>query len=550
LGQLRELVHLRGLPRALHCTIVAEAQPSHALQVLLVEDDGSIRTTLADMLRDEGFRVTPVANGREALSHLRRAAPPDVIVLDLMMPVMDGWEFRVEQKSDPALASIPVVAMSADVSAKARAIGADGYVRKPIDFADLMRSVRNVVEQDKRQRLAAADRMAALGTLASGIAHEINNPLTFVLANLTDLQHRVDGMPDGGELRELVGDTLQGAERIRRIVKQTQMVAPLLPEQRETVVDLRAALETAIALIENEVRHRARLLRELGEPVHVRGDRGRIEQLFLNLLLNAAQAVPEGHVPDNEIRVTLRSLPSARALIEVADTGSGIRVEVQERIFQPFFTTKPVGQGTGLGLSICHGIVSALGGEISFQSEPGRGTVFRVLLPTVAATATTGEGVGLRAGSARPSLRQRSVLAIDNEPSILRVIRQILEPPHKVTTALDAESALAVIRSASPFDVVICELMLPGTSGMDFFEELQRSAPDTAARVLFMTAGAFTPRARHFLETLGHRWLSKPFDREQLIAAIGAGPDAAGSAVTESPNGNLADASAPVPIGG
>ena len=527
---------------------MAEAQPSRALQVLLVEDDGSIRTTLADMLRDEGFRVTPVANGREALAHLRRAAPPDAIVLDLMMPVMDGWEFRVEQKNDPALASIPVVAMSADVSAKARAIGADAYVRKPIDFADLIRSIRTVVEQGNRHRLAAADRMAALGTLASGIAHEINNPLTFVLANLIDLQHRVDAMPDGADLRELVGDTLQGAERIRRIVKQTQMVAPFQPEQRETLVDLRAALETAIALVENEVRHRARLLREIGEAVHVRGDRARLEQLFLNLLLNAVQAVPEGRAQENEIRVTLRSLPSERALIEVADTGSGIRAEIQERIFQPFFTTKPVGQGTGLGLSICHGIVSALGGDISFQSQPGRGTVFRVVLPTTAVVAAAAtEGAGRRDGLAPPPLRQRRVLAIDNEPSILRVVRQLLEPPHKVTTVLDAESALAVIQSAPAFDVVICELMLPGTSGMDFFEELRRSAPDTAERVIFMTAGAFTPRARQFLETLGHRWLSKPFDRDQLIAAIGSAREPAEGAVAESGNANLADASAHMP---
>jgi signal transduction histidine kinase len=510
---------LRALRRELHSRIVGAVQPLRDTRILLVEDDGAIRTTLADMLRDEGCAVTAVTNGREALRHLHQSAPPDTIVLDLMMPVMDGWEFRVEQRNDPALAGIPVIAMSADVSAKARAIAADAYVRKPIDFDELVRRVRGVIDQSNKQRLAAADRMAALGTLASGIAHEINNPLTFVLANLAQLARRLEGTAGGEDLREIVADTLEGAERIRRIVKQTQMVAPVQPEQQETVVDLRAALETALALVDNEVRHRARLARELGATARVRGDRGRVEQLFLNLLLNAVQAVPEGRAHENEIRVTLRALPSERALIEIADSGCGIRPEVQERVFQPFFTTKPVGQGAGLGLSICHGIVAALGGEITFASEVGRGTVFRVVLPVT--DAAPGE-VGPRRFTPVAAPPRRRVLVIDNEPSILRVVRQVLVPPHEVVPVLDAESGLALVRSGPRFDVILCELMLPGMSGMDLVNELQRSAPDAAARVVFMTAGAFTPRARRFLEGARHPWLAKPFDRDQLLAAIGS----------------------------
>jgi signal transduction histidine kinase len=313
-----------------------------------------------------------------------------VILLDLMMPVMDGWEFRVEQRSDPLLARIPLLAMSADLSAKARAIAADGYVRKPIDFPELVRELHGVVGRAAQRRLAAADRMAALGTLASGIAHEINNPLTYVIANLQTLAERLPASPDRTvrELSELVADALDGADRIRRLVRQVQMVSPGQHEERLTSVALRDVLGRAVALTENQIRHRARLQCDLDQDVHVRGDGDRIEQLFVNLLLNAAQAIPEGRADQNRVRVGVRQLSGqCVAVVEIEDSGVGIPHAVRERIFQPFFTTKPIGQGTGLGLSICRGIVTALGGRISFQSDGATGTTFRVELPTTAAAA-------------------------------------------------------------------------------------------------------------------------------------------------------------------
>ena len=365
----------------------SETPAQGEIRLLLVEDDSSIRFALSDMLTDEGFDVTTVVNGRDALEELRHAAPPDVILLDLMMPVMDGWEFRVEQRADPLLASIPLLAMSADLSAKARAIAADGYIRKPIDFPDLLRQLHGAVGRAARQRLAAADRMAALGTLASGIAHEINNPLTYVIANLQTLAEQLPASTDKAarELSDIVAEALDGAQRIRKLVKQVQMVSPGQHEERLTVVALREVLQAALALTENQIKHRARLLCDLDQDLYVRGDHERIEQLFVNLLLNAAQAIPEGRASKNQIRVSVRELPGqSAAVVQIADSGSGIPLEVQERIFQPFFTTKPIGQGTGLGLSVCRGIVTALGGEISFQSEPAAGTTFRVVLPTTA----------------------------------------------------------------------------------------------------------------------------------------------------------------------
>ena len=199
--------------------------PLQGLRLLVVEDDENIRESLSDLLRDEGATLATAANGREALDELRATKPPDLILLDLMMPVMDGWEFRVAQRADQALAGIPLIAMSADRSAKATAIAADAYVGKPLDFAGLVRRIRSVVTEAAEKRQAAAASTAAFAIMAAEIAHEINNPLTYVLANLHVLAEKFPaGSPDPeeAELHDLVADAVEGAERIRRVVKQAQ----------------------------------------------------------------------------------------------------------------------------------------------------------------------------------------------------------------------------------------------------------------------------------------------------------------------------------------
>jgi signal transduction histidine kinase len=488
------------------------------MQVLLVEDDPSIRSALRDLLSTDGCTVTAAVNGRDAMRSLRHASPPDVVLLDLMMPVMDGWEFRVEQGSDPTLAAIPVIAMSADGSPKARAIAADAYVRKPIDYDHLVGQIRSVTGRSAQRRLAGANRMAALGRMAAGIGHEINNPLTFVLANLQVLRERLGepGSPHAHELDELVAETLEGVERIRRVVKQTQLLSPMLPEEHQTTVDLQTAVDGAVALLDRELRQRSRLVTEIAPAGALRTDPGRLEQLVLNLLLNAAQSLDDARGHDNEIRVTVRPLPSDRALIEIADTGRGIPPEIEERVFQPFFTTRPVGQGTGLGLSISQGIAAALGGEISFESQVGRGTVFRVILPTTRETPPA--QANLLTASARGGLPR--VLVVDNEPSIVRAVRQILEPEHEVRVAPDAETAVALVESGQRFEVILCELMLPGINGMDLLEALRRTKPEAATHLVFMTAGGGPSRARRYLEKLNRPWLTKPFNRHQLLEAL------------------------------
>jgi signal transduction histidine kinase len=270
----------------------------------------------------------------------------------------------------------------------------------------------DVSEFRKLQKTAIQnDRVIALGTLAASVAHEINNPLTYVMANLQVLNDRLPATdtPAASEMRDLISDTMEGLERIRRIVQQAQMMAPLQLDEHDTVVDLEAAIEAALQLVKADIRYPTRVIKELTGKGQVRGDRRRVEQLFAHLLRNAAQSIVEPRAPrsKSEIRVVMRALPSERSLIEVRDTGCGIPAELQERVFQPFFTTRPVGQGTGLGLSVCAGIVTALGGEITFESEPGRGSLFRVVVPTVALSAQS-PSVADTAGAVGARVRARS----------------------------------------------------------------------------------------------------------------------------------------------
>ncbi|MCY1076441.1 PAS domain-containing protein [Archangium lansingense] len=247
-------------------------------------------------------------------------------------------------------------------------------------------SARNITERKQMQaRLLLADRLASVGTLASGVAHEINNPLAFVLSNLGFLEEECQLLRSElprdrlSEMEDVLRETKQGAERVRHIVRDLRTLSRDEGEQLSDV-DVRGVIESSLGLVRHELRHRARLVKEL-EPVPVvRASEGRLGQVLLNLLINAAHAIPDGRPGDNEVRVRLRAI-AGHVVIEVLDTGSGIPPEVRDRIFDPFFTTKPVGMGTGLGLSICHGIVTGMGGDITVESEVGRGSTFRITLP-------------------------------------------------------------------------------------------------------------------------------------------------------------------------
>ena len=249
-------------------------------------------------------------------------------------------------------------------------------------------SARDLTERRQIQaRLVVADRLASVGTLAAGVAHEINNPLAFVISNLsflTEELHAIAGqLPPGrlDELEEVLAETNEGVNRVRLIVQDLKTFSRG-DEELPTAVDLRRVIDSALALARGELRHRATVVKDVSDVPLVEGSEARFGQVVLNLLINAAHAITAGQPDKNEIRVVLRAEVD-HAIIEVKDTGCGMAPEVLSRIFDPFFTTKPVGVGTGLGLSICHGIITGFGGEITAASEVGKGSTFRISLPAI-----------------------------------------------------------------------------------------------------------------------------------------------------------------------
>jgi signal transduction histidine kinase len=502
--------------------------------VLVVDDDEDQRATLGAVLSCDGFRVVACSNGRQALDWLRTGRA-DLILLDLNMPVMDGWQFRVAQREHSDLASIPVIALSADPTAKAAAVDADAHLQKPADPRTLIDTIERLLlareRKDFQANLAQTDRLTSLGTLAAGVAHEINNPLTYLMLNVEYARAELarllaDPEREGtSQMRVALDRVGDGAERIRTIVRGMKTFSR--PDD-ETVAPLQVGdvLEATLGMMENELRHSARLVKELESVPDVVANRARLGQVFLNLLLNAVQALPEEQSERNEIRVVVRSPGPGRVVVEVHDNGVGIPQHLHGRIFEPFFTTKPVGVGTGLGLAICHGIVTSLRGALSVESTAGHGSVFRVELPAAMMTAAVAIAPPVRVGgSTAPSpvaAAQGRILVVDDEPLVCSSLKRLLAGDGDVVAVTSATEALARIAAGERFDVVLCDVMMPGMDAVALHDALCAVAPQQAKQMIFMTGGAFTQRARDFLERVPNARLDKPFDVKELRALVQA----------------------------
>jgi signal transduction histidine kinase len=504
--------------------------------ILVVEDDFDIRETLSALLEDRGYNVSTSANGLDALAHIRSQGRPDIILLDLMMPVMDGWQFRVAQKRDPEVAQIPVIAISANGTPKAAAIDADAYLQKPIDIDALLAAIERTLFAVERRSLQAAlaesERLAALGTLAAGVAHEINNPLAYVLSNVSYaarvLSEDAPSSAEKSEARNALSEAEDGCARIRTIVRDLQLFArPAAEETRP--LDVRRVLDSSVALAAHELRRHARVVKSYGDVPLVDANEGRLGQVFINLLINAAQAIPEGDVEKNEIRLVVRSDggPDGAArwvVIEVCDTGAGIPPEIRARIFEPFFTTKPIGVGTGLGLSIVHKLVVAAKGEIEVESERGKGTTFRLRFPVALEEVTSAPSAPATPSGEEPRkpARRAHLLVVDDEENIGRMLERALQSTYDVETTTSPHDAVERVRSGGRFDLVLCDMTMPGKTGVEVHAAIAQIAPEQAARMLFLTGDSSDKRFHEFLLAQRRPFLHKPFRTSQLLGEIEA----------------------------
>ncbi|MFE8597996.1 sensor histidine kinase [Archangium violaceum] len=376
--------------------------------VLVVDDEPSLRTILSFIVQRTGA-VPVLAPDAATARQLAAKHTFACALIDKNLPGENGLEFLKWLRSvQPGCNALIVTAYgNVDSAVEALRLGAFDYLLKPFEVDALAHRLKLALEQYRMRQehermqamLVQADRLASLGLLAAGVVHEVNTPLAYVLSNLDWLDEELPSLREGiqkqareGSGKELTAlaariqaventlrDIRDGAERVRDIARDVKAFARN-PDDSSMLVDLREVLEAALKMALVHIRFRARVVRDYQDVPLVKANEARLAQVFLNLVVNAAQAIPEDGC-EHELRVRLWTGPHGEACAEVGDTGMGIPAENMAHLFEPFFTTKPSGEGTGLGLFICKSIVEAFEGTITVDSRVGEGTTFRLSLP-------------------------------------------------------------------------------------------------------------------------------------------------------------------------
>lgn len=379
------------------------------LRVLLVEDNPGDARLIEKRLEKTDcpllaarVEVVRAESLTEAISVLE-ADLPDAMLLDLGLPESRG--IATLERMDAYINKLPIIVLTGlddnDVAVRAVRSGAQDYLHKDgIDSTKLARALRYAFERQRVQRevqtrISEMDRIITLGTLAAGTAHEINNPLSYLTGNveyaLRSLEQTMKGYELPAEVAERLDDAcdalrdaVDGGKRVRDVVRDLRKLAGSGREEADfsiEMVEVNEALESSLSIAHNRLATHARVVKDLGQVPPVLGNESKLGQVFLNLLINAAQAIPDDTpVEDHEIRVASHAR-EAHVVVEIADTGVGIPEENLDRLFEPFFSTKASDRGTGLGLAICHQIISAMDGRIEVETKVGEGSCFRVILP-------------------------------------------------------------------------------------------------------------------------------------------------------------------------
>lgn len=517
------------------------------IRVLIVEDREDDAELVLLELRRGGYDPTSLRVETTEAMDVALDQPWDVVISDWSMPHFSAMTaFALLQSKGLDLPFIIVSGtIGEETAVSAMKIGVHDFMTKG-HLSRLIpaiererREFENRQQSHKmREQLMISERMASVGTLAAGVAHEINNPLAAVMGNvefatetlaqMTKEVRRLSALTDEenvsrqdfltwsvarlAEVEEAMVVTQEAAERMRLVVRDLRTFSHPGNEKEQEPVDLRKVLESSIRMASTEIRHRARIVEEYGEVALVDGSEARLGQILLNLIVNAAQAIPEGNATQNEIGVVLRMGEAGKVIVEIRDTGSGIPPEILPRIFDPFFTTKAPGVGTGLGLAICHRLITAHGGEISVESEIGKGTKFRIALPVASQPVRKSESV-----APPPSTGFRAkILVVDDEPMVRKAVLRMLQKEYDMSAVGAAKEAMQLIMDGARFDLILCDLMMPEMTGMDLHAELDRVAPDQSSKMAFVTGGAFTDGARAFLERMLNAVIEKPFRSAEL----------------------------------
>ena len=369
--------------------------------------------------------------------------------------------------------------------------------------------------------LTEAAKLAAVGRLAAGVAHEVNNPLAYVMANLQLLEQ---GLGDKTDLLTLTRESLDGARRIQVVVRQLFGFSATAPA---TVgwCDPAAAADAAVKMSMVELRDRALLEVKLPALPHVQMDEGQLAQVLLNLLVNAAQSIPPGKRDENRVVIEARTI-DGQVEISVTDTGTGMPENVLPHIFEPFFSTKKILEGQGLGLAISREIVRKAGGQIVAENVAPHGARLLVRLPVALASASCSPqptGTAPRSDEAveivaRERLR---LLLVDDEEPLRRALSRLLERSYDVQTADSGQAALACLENGRDFDVILCDMMMPNVSGVEVIHRIREENPALLHRMILMTGGMSNQQQRHVDGDQSFPVLAKPFNLAEFNAALG-----------------------------
>ena len=498
------------------------------LKALIVEDNERDAAMLMRELNRGGYALeSERVDTAEALNAALDRQAWDIVFSDYSMP----------RFSAPAALSlvrdrgfdVPFIIVSGtigeDTAVEAMRAGANDFMAKgamarllPAIDRELREASVRAERKKMREQLMISERMASVGMLSASVAHEINNPLAVIVANLEFAMQRFEALgaeqsaiaaASAGlqEARQSLREAHEAAERVTHIVRDLKVFSRASNDDQEGPVDIERVLESALRMASNEIRHRANIVRHYIRVPPIHGNEARLGQVLLNLIVNAAQAIPEGRAAENRIGLSIRMGDNDRVVVEVADTGSGIPPQVLARIFDPFFTTKAPGVGTGLGLAICQRIVIRYGGDIGVESQPGHGTTFRVSLRRARTALPSADSIPAE----QRAKRKGRVLVVDDEPMLCSAVERILSVEHDVTVVQSARRALEILKDDARFDVILSDLMMPQMTGIELHAALVKIAPELAAKMIFMTGGAFSPSASAFLESASNPTIDKPF---------------------------------------
>lgn len=536
------------------------SQRNDPIHILLVEDNPGDRKLIQKRLDKDTTDVWVLSttdNLGDALIHLSKTADLDAILLDLSLP--DSIGLDTLRRTVTAAPSVPIVILTGlddeSMAGTALRCGAQDYLLKDeIDTITLVRSIHYAIErkhgEDQKNKLIHTDRLVAIGQLAASVAHEINNPADYIMGNLCLMEEALsqlatsiasirqtvhdrfgtqgaaivdDILSDGAEtsvfadMREMIRDNIVGVERIHSIVRDLSSFSRVDREEIEWV-QLNDVLEAAFKLTSSHLRHRAQVSKQFGELPTIAGDRSKLTQVFVNLLVNAAHAIQEGSSETNLVRIESRR-DAKHIRIEIEDSGIGMSQETLRRLFEPFFTTKERGVGTGLGLSLCAEIIQFHSGDINVSSEWRKGTCFEVTLPLDTCLPVTKMTKPVSVNTDERLHRTR-ILVIDDDPLVRKGLERRLRRDHDVTEVSNGRSALDLLSTSDGFDVILCDLMMPDMDGPRLYEQLSEKAPHLCHRLIFVSGGAVTQRTKDFVSSGHAPVLQKPVSNQTLQDAI------------------------------